>query len=535
VLRASSIILLVFSLSCCKASADDAWVNNRLVENRQNLPERKAGGSGAAGTWNVGLTAALQESELSTTPELESGEPAKDDQALTARVQALEELVADLSNSTENPDSDALVARLNRLEDTLGDLPDSGGKFLEALSNTSRRVFNGRIHLDTWQYPNASPGINALESGDFAVDPENRVLVRRARIGVRGSVPPDNMSYRLELEFSGQDGGRIRDAWLGWDDLPVLDTIRVGNQKRPYGLDHLNSSNFITFLERPLVVDAINRGNRRVGLAVYGSTANDAWNWQAGLFNMEQIQDTNDIVGDKAQIEFAARLAGTVWYDECSNGRGYAHFGLAGSLAFPDGQGVTNQAQFRTQPEAQSERDWLDTGQIVGATSYQLIGVESVINVGAFQVVSEWMHIALQRDLGFGPDLNFNGGYVSLSYFLTGEHIPWNRGLGILGRVEPHENFFLVGDRHCNRQLGLGAWQIALRLSRADFSDRDIQGGVGDTLTLALNWYWNAHSRLQFNYGFGDISSRRTTLNNGMTPVVAGDYEVAGTRFMIDF
>jgi len=50
-----------------------------------------------------------------------------------------------------------------------------------------------------------------------------------------------------------------------------------------------------------------------------------------------------------------------------------------------------------------------------------------------------------------------------------------------------------------------------------------------------LNWYWNANTRLQFNYIFGQIDDRRTTLTNGMTPVVSGDYELMGTRFMIDF
>ena len=130
--------------------------------------------------------------------------------------------------------------------------------------------------------------------------------------------------------------------------------LRVGNQKRPYGLDHLNSSNFMTFLERPLIVDAINRGNRRLGLASYGGTPDLAWNWQTGVFNMVQIQNTNDIVGDNAQMEFAGRLANTAWYDDSSNGRGYAHFGLAGTLAFPDGSSSKNQSQFRSAPEAQT-------------------------------------------------------------------------------------------------------------------------------------------------------------------------------------
>lgn len=217
------------------------------------------------------------------------------------------------------------------------------------------------------------------------------------------------------------------------------------------------------------------------------------------------------------------------------SGRGYAHFGVAGTLAFPDGKTSANQAFFDAKPEARTGSDWLDTGLIAGAESYTLVAAESVFNVGPLQLAGEWMNIRLQREAGFGSDVQLNGGYVALSYFLTGEHIPWNRTLGVIGRVEPFENFFCVNTCDGGKASGLGAWQVALRLSRADFNDHEIRGGVGESLTLALNWNWNAHTRLQFNYLFGRIEDRRTTLTNDMTPIVSGNYQIMGTRFMIDF
>ena len=72
----------------------------------------------------------------------------------------------------------------------------------------------------------------------------------------------------------------------------------------------------------------------------------------------------------------------------------------------------------------------------------------------------------------------------------------------------------------------MGAWQIAARYSYADFADGNIDGGRGRALTLGLNWYWNAYARMQFNYIVGDIESAAT---------VAGDYQIFGARFMIDF
>lgn len=463
---------------------DHVWSRNRPI-----LPNPFASGIQQASFLQTDTPGIPQIDDVQVTPDssVELVPIAQPD--LATRVQELEELVGKLSDPDGSQNDESVTSRLDNLESTLSESDGEDSKFIETLSDDSRRIFNGRIHIDSWQNPKSSPGINAIETGRFTDDPENRLLMRRARIGVRGTVPPDNMSYRLELEFSGQDGGRIRDAWLAWDDLPILNTVRAGNQKRPYGLDHLDSSNFMTFLERPLVVDAVNHQNRRLGLASYGGTPDLAWNWQAGVFNMVPIQDTNDIVGDEPQTEFAGRIANTAWYDELSNGRGYAHFALAGTLAFPDGKEPYNQSQFRTQPEAITESDWLDTGQIDGAESYQLCALETVINVGALQLTGEWMQVWMQRDHGFGSDLSFHGGYVSLSYFLTGEHIPWNRKIGIMGRVRPLENFFSLDTCNGGRGRGWGAWQVAIRFSQADFSDHDIRGGVGESLALALNWY----------------------------------------------
>ena len=86
---------------------------------------------------------------------------------------------------------------------------------------------------------------------------------------------------------------------------------------------------------------------------------------------------------------------------------------------------------------------------------------------------------------------------------------------------------------------GWGAWQIAGRFSRGDFSDQNIDGGVGQSFSFALNWWWNPYARMQFNYINGRISSRNTQLT-GQRPApigtgTSGDYNIFGTQFMIDW
>jgi len=148
-------------------------------------------------------------------------------------------------------------------------------------------------------------------------------------------------------------------------------------------------------------------------------------------------------------------------------------------------------------------------------------------------VVGEYQFNRLQRDNTTprtGPDLFFHGAYVYVAYMLTGEHVPYNRKSGTIGRVEPYEDFFLV-DRCCSDLgSGWGAWQVALRYSYLDLTDRDIFGGVENNVTLGLVWYLNAHSSLQFNAVYGDIREHRPVA--GFTD---GHFTALGTRLRVDF
>jgi len=270
------------------------------------------------------------------------------------------------------------------------------------------------------------------------------------------------------------------------------------------------------------------------------SSEDEAWNWRFGVYNQRLIQDEGNYTSDHLQGEIAGRLANTYWYDESSDGRGYAHWAISGTAAHPDGStnanpvnnGQTeaiNEARFRHRPEARSVNRWLDTGVIAQTDWYELIGLEKVINVGPLQIVGEYQNVFIQRDGGLG-DLHLHGGYVYASYFLTGEHMPWNRKAGTLDRVKPYENFFLV-DRCCGGTgTGWGAWQLALRYSYANLNDKNINGGIGEAVTYGLNWLWNPNTRLQFNYINGRITDRNL---NGT--LVGGPYDIVGARFMIDF
>ena len=425
-------------------------------------------------------------------------------------------------------------------EETLGRLTKSFNEFEASVnerlgrkveSHSRLRIF-GRVDVDALTFPETSPGIDLLEGGPAG--PQSRFGFRRLRLGVAGDLP-SNMDYKVELDFAGGNDPQILDAWIGFKDLPRLGKLQIGNQKRPYGLDHLNDSSNNVFLERSFIIQAFNQDSRRLGIQSLRTTVNESWNLQTGIFNLRSIQDDGSTVNDQWQPEIASRLANTYWYDEGSGGRGYGHWAISGTWAFPDGStpfdnGPTgpdaNAAQFQTVPEALTASSFLDTGPIAGADNYRLIGLEKVFNHGPFQLAGEFQAVELERDAG--SDLNFHGGYLYASYFLTGEHIPWNRSTGTLGRVQPFENFFLVQGEDCNTKRGLGAWQIAARYSWADLNSVDILGGTGESLTLGLNWHWTPYARMQFNWVHGTVED-----SSGIG--IGGDYDILNARFNVNF
>jgi len=443
--------------------------------------------------------------------------------------------------------------RLEILEQQYTDLEESYGEFDDDYSSLKKKLKKmvvpghdgatmkvvGRIHVDHWAFPDTSPAINIFENNDPAISPQDRLGFRRIRFGVRGDLW-ENMLYRIEMEFAGGNNVEFRDVFIGIKDLPILHTLLIGNQKRPYGLDHLNSSRYNVFIERPFIIEALNQDARRLGIQSWGVSEDQAWNWRYGVFNQRLIQDEGQFISDHYQLELAGRLANTFWYDEACEGRNYGHWAISGTAANPDGSGIdgraSNEARFRQRPEARTVNRWLDTGRIDGADNYGILGLENVWNFGPLQLVAEYQNLWLDRN--GGSDLHFDGGYFYASYFFTGEHIPWKRSRGILDRVKPIENFSLASTSRDGERVGWGAWQVAYRLSYANFTDDDILGGRGVSHTLGLNWHWNPFARVQFNAIYGEIDDREGFDNadpaNSLGPL-SGNYTILGTRLMVDF
>jgi phosphate-selective porin OprO/OprP len=297
----------------------------------------------------------------------------------------------------------------------------------------------------------------------------NGTELRSARLELEGRVFSDYI-YEFEMDFADGEAD-VEDAWIGHDGLyPWI--FRVGHIKEPFGLDKLTSRKYIIFMERALPSELT--PGRNIGLALHWLGAQTTV--AAGLFG----DDFNDDADDEGDEGWGVTARAT--YAPVAQDRSALHFGVAASHRRMD-----DEAEYRidVRPESHlTDVRYLDTGKIEESRSVSLLGLEAAWVGGPLSLQGEWMRADLERQEQADP--SFDGWYLQGSWFLTGESRHYKRKKGAFGRLRP------LADS--------GAVELALRYSRLDLNDLDVEGGMSKQLTLGLNWYLNAQMRLMANY-----------------------------------
>ena len=162
----------------------------------------------------------------------------------------------------------------------------------------------------------------------------------------------------------------------------------------------------------------------------------------------------------------------------------------------------------------------MDTGNIA-ADSIVIIDPEFALVHGPLSVQGELFRVWV--DAADVDDPKFWGCYLYVSYFLTGEHRPYNLISGTFTRVRPQANFNL-------RQGAWGAWELGLRYSYIDLNDGMIRGGKEHNVTVGLNWYLHPKIRVMVNYVRAEVDYRE------VSPAVDdGSANIYQMRFQITF
>ncbi len=372
------------------------------------------------------------------------------------------------------------------------------GFIVKSTDGNFNMKFGGRIMTDfAWfSYDN--------ELEDLFGGTKSGVEFRRGRFFNSGTVY-GKLNYKIQLDFTS-GAAVFKDVYIGIKGIPGIGNLRVGHFKEPLRLEVLTSSKYMTFMERAPGVSFV--PERNVGLMAFNHTKNNKVTWAIGVFRRSDKQGNDKVSTDELNV--TGRISTVPFMN--TEKKQVLHLGVAMSHREPgDGNYSVN-----SRPNSHLAPKFINTHTIAGTDHINVFSVEAALVAGPLSIQGEFIDSdvnAMNEGIGKLDHFNFYSYYVYASYFLTGESRKYKNTAGAFSRVSPKNNF---------GQGGSGAWEVAIRYSKTDLTDKVIEGGEMTEFTLGLNWYLNPVSRIMLNYSIADLPD-------------LGKANVIGTRFQIDF
>jgi phosphate-selective porin OprO/OprP len=344
-----------------------------------------------------------------------------------------------------------------------------GGKFMADA---------GKIDADG-TLEKAFPGIENEKEG---------LVLRRLEPYVLGTLW-DHLDFKFEMDFANIR--EIKDIWVEFRKIPYLGHLKAGHFGQPMSLEDQTSSGDTTFMEKALPVLAFPPGND-IGVMAVNTAFGERMTWAAGVFRITGSFSDIGEARNRLTEQLGTSLAGRVTYLPIygKEGRDLLHLGFSCNRQFINVRRSDSEIRFSARPETYlTDHRIVDTG-VFSAEGVEMFNPELAWVAGPLSVQSEYFRTFIHSGETGNPV--FWGWYVQGSYFLTGEHRPYDRQYGVFERVRPKKNF-APGKGYW------GGWEMAVRYSALDLSDRGIQGGKGSDFTAGLNWYLYPTMRVMLN------------------------------------
>jgi len=378
---------------------------------------------------------------------------------------------------------------------------DNGTK-VESKDKNFKLKFGGRIHLDHAYFSQDAD----LDAAFGELDSKDGTEFRRLRFFFSG-VLYKTVEFKLQMDYAG-GAARLKDAYIGVKNIPIIGRVRVGHMKEPLRFDALTSSKYITFMERAIPADLANERNN--GILLMNDFFDNKLSIQTGVFrNADGFGNDKEAARD---VAWTSRIT-TLAINNTEKER-LLHFGFSYSYRKPDKE----EYKISVRPKSHLANKYISTGNIEGVETVNIINFETAFTSGPFTFQAEYLGSSVKQDLpDFSETYNFNNYYGQISYFLTGEHRPYKNSYATFGRLKP-KKIFMNG--------GSGAWELALRYTHTDLNSKDIYGGEQGDISFGTNWYLNSATRIMFNYVWTDIDKK---------DIGHGNLNIFEVRFQIDF
>lgn len=439
----------------------------------------------------------------------------------------------------------------------------------ETFQKDFRVKVGGRLQIDETAFSKGDGPAQAPSEGGLTPTLRNAVNWRRARLRVDGRMY-EVYDWVGEFDFANQLNANAQtlpteaglgnyvvptELWLQMREVPWAGIIRVGNQKDPFGFEHMTSSRWTNFMERSYGQDLYEGpfNNGFVPAIRLLDTSDD----ERMTWSVAATKNTVNPFGFIANSSGNAAVGRITWlpYWE-DDGRKLVHLGVSGRTS----ETVNDEVRFRARgdlrngPPGPLNSIYIDSGLLTAPWMNQM-GLEFVANNGPWSFQSEyfgcWLYDAVSDTRAFSgsPSTNpnygtagfqpqgapvgtyfTNSGYAEILYFVTGESRAYDRLEARFDRPVPRNNFYIIRDGGGRVRLSEGAIQVGARYQYAGLSDGVINGGTLNALTLGVNWMFNPNSRLYFNY---DFAYRDFT--NNFNQNASGWITGFGTRLAFDF
>ena len=335
-------------------------------------------------------------------------------------------------------------------------------------------------------------------------DIEDEALsIRRASVWVKYRIS-DNWKARIKIGYDERDKQlELKELQFKTSHFDFAD-ISFGKFKEPMGLEYASSSKYLAVMERSMMTEAfVSHRNLGMQLSNEHKFDNGGSNWALGLFDNgdEGVFKTYAASGRFTFHIKNNKKANVRWLPKKS----LLHFGLSSSYREEEPQDPIR----INQPVELYSGDTILESNKIDAKSQRIVGLEAAFSMGSFNFQSEYM----QQRVTAHPESNdedsvYSGGYIQLSYFLTGEKLRYD------------------DKRFKGPKLGKNssAWQLSARISRLDARDNE-KGGEAENITLGLTYYYGKKLKMMLNVSEAEISGKNAIFaNEGKSLAIRGQY-----------
>lgn len=334
---------------------------------------------------------------------------------------------------------------------------------LKITSGDNEFKIGGKIQMD---YVNFSD--DTLDRGGVLGDGSNN---RRTHLEFEGKIG-QNWGFKYERDFAGQ---KTKSAYISYKGLGP-GTLKLGQDKKPYGLEEVTSDSWVTFIERSEATNAFADGGAYALGAIYGGTGDMFGAWVA--VQGDDVDTSNK--GGNDPIFYTGRVI----FSPTHTSDQALHFGVSVMHGNYNNKDVTTQ-KYAAKTDLRSEATTDIVSSTVAADSVTQYGLEFAGVFGPFSTSAEYYKAKTKGTSG-NQDYDFDGYYVEAGYFLQGG----NRN-------------YKFKDGKFDRPSVKDAWEIAARYGRLDLTDAasatNKAAGDAKTITVGLNYYPNPAIKLSIN------------------------------------